>query len=150
MSYILNAKKDSLSELTEQDKEEIWNARYEICSKYPNSLPKLIQSVNWSLKQNQIEIYRLLHKPWPIVDVVVALELLNSFYFDCQVRKFAVRCLDLQLTDSLVHEYLLQLIQALKNETYFDNELARFLLNRALKSLKIGFDFFWILKYILF
>jgi phosphatidylinositol-4,5-bisphosphate 3-kinase len=34
----------------------------------------------------------------------------------------------------------------LKNEPYYDNSLARFLLKRAFKSQRIGFDLFWNLK----
>jgi phosphatidylinositol-4,5-bisphosphate 3-kinase len=36
--------------------------------------------------------------------------------------------------------------KCLKNEPYFDNSLTRFLLKRAWKSERIGFDFFWNLK----
>jgi len=50
------------------------------------------------------------------------------------------------MKDEEVHQYLLQLIQTLKNEPYYDNLLTRFLLSRALKSQRIGFEFFWNLK----
>jgi hypothetical protein len=50
------------------------------------------------------------------------------------------------MRDEEVHQYLLQLIQTLKNEPYYDNLLTRFLLSRALKSQRIGFELFWNLK----
>ena len=34
----------------------------------------------------------------------------------------------------------------MKNEPYYDNALARFLLKRALKSQRIGYNLFWHLK----
>ena len=93
----------------------------------------------------KIKIYNLLYK-WPDIKPIVAIELLNSAYSDLEVRNFAVRCLDKNMKDEEVHQYLLQLIQALKNEAYYDNLLTRFLLIRALKSQRIGFDLFWNLK----
>jgi phosphatidylinositol-4,5-bisphosphate 3-kinase catalytic subunit alpha/beta/delta len=50
------------------------------------------------------------------------------------------------MKDFEVEVYLLQLIQALKNEPYYDNLLTRFLLTRALKSQRVGFCLFWNLK----
>jgi hypothetical protein len=57
-------------------------------------------------------------------------------------RCFAVKCLDKNMKGFEIEVYLLQLIQALKNEPYYDNLLIRFLLNRALRSQRIGFCLF--------
>lgn len=67
-------------------------------------------------------------------------------YADMYVRNFAVRCLEKHIRHEEVQQYLLQLVQSLKNEPYYDNSLARFLLRRALESQRIGFDLFWNLK----
>jgi phosphatidylinositol-4,5-bisphosphate 3-kinase len=48
-------KKDALDELTEQDKMILWRRRLD-CLSYPNSLPKLLQSVKWTSKDDIIEV----------------------------------------------------------------------------------------------
>lgn len=48
-------KKDSLAELTEQEKHILWRRRYD-CISYPNSLPKLLQSVKWSNQSDLVEV----------------------------------------------------------------------------------------------
>ena len=53
---ILN--KDSLAELTEQDKIFLWRHR-EKCLKFPNSLPRLLQCINWSCKREIAEVNKL-------------------------------------------------------------------------------------------
>ena len=80
---------------------------------------------------------------------MVAIELLHapaSSFVDLEVRSFAVRCLDKHMRDEEVQLCLLQLVQSLKSEPYFENALSRFLLKRALKSQRIGSDLFWNLK----
>ncbi len=47
--------KDSLAELTEQEKNYLWTHRYD-CVKFPNSLPKLLQTVNWCHKKSVAEV----------------------------------------------------------------------------------------------
>jgi phosphatidylinositol-4,5-bisphosphate 3-kinase len=83
---------------------------------------------------------------WPEIKPIIALELLHSIYADIEVRNFAVKCLDKHMKDEEVQQYLLQLVQSLKNEPYYENALTRFLLRRAFRSQRIGFDFFWNLK----
>jgi phosphatidylinositol-4,5-bisphosphate 3-kinase catalytic subunit gamma len=77
---------------------------------------------------------------------VVAMELLNGFYMDIEVRSFAVRSLSKNMKDEEVNEFLLELVQALKNEPYYDSQLARFLLNRAFKCRRLGHNLFWSLR----
>jgi phosphatidylinositol-4,5-bisphosphate 3-kinase len=51
------------------------------------------------------------------------------------------------LSDEALQSYLLQLAQLLKNESYHDSALARFLLRRAfLKPKLLGHTLFWLLK----
>lgn len=42
--------------------------------------------------------------------------------------------------------YLLQLVQAIKHESYLENDLVLFLLERALRNQRIGHYFFWHLR----
>lgn len=48
--------------------------------------------------------------------------------------------------DDDVFQYLLQLVQVLKYESYLDCELTKFLLERALSNRKIGHFLFWHLR----
>lgn len=80
---------------------------------------------------------------------MVAIELLHapaSSCADLEVRSFAVKCLDKHMRDEEVQLCLLQLVQSLKSEPYYDNALTRFLLKRALGSHRIGSRLFWMLK----
>lgn len=74
-----------------------------------------------------------------------ALELLDSNFADTLIRQYAVRCLE-ALSDEELLDYLLQLTQVLKYESYHDSALARFLIKRSLRNRTIGHFFFWYLK----
>ena len=77
-----------------------------------------------------------------------ALELLDFNFPDKNVRKYAVDCLQ-DLSDDELSLYLLQLVQALKYETYLYCPLVEYLMERALKNQHIGHQLFWLLKYVL-
>ena len=102
--------KDPLAELTEQDKIVLWMRRQDLLDTYPHSLPKLLVAVEWHSRMAVIEIYNLLNR-WPFVKPMVALELLNGFYADLQVRKFAVKCLDQTAKSEELQMFGIQLIQ---------------------------------------
>ena len=137
-------KRDSSSELSEQEKDLLWRLRNTLL-KFPNSLPKLLDAIKWNSRDEVSQLYSLLKK-WPKIKVETALELLDFKYADLFVRCYVVKCLDAQLTDDHLLQYLLQLVQVLKKESYFDNELSKLLLNRALINQRIGHFFFWHLK----
>lgn len=102
--------------------------------------------MKWSQQNDVIDMYNLLFR-WPDVKPMVAIELLHaSSYADIEVRSFAVKCLDKHMRDEEVQLCLLQLVQSLKSEPYYDNALTRFLLKRALASQRIGVHLFWALK----
>jgi len=75
-----------------------------------------------------------------------AIQLLDKKYVDSFVRGYAVTCLR-QLGDRELIDYLLQLVQALKHEIFYDNPLSLFLLERAFvnRSL-VGHYLFWHLR----
>ncbi|XP_059152563.1 phosphatidylinositol 4,5-bisphosphate 3-kinase catalytic subunit alpha isoform-like [Physella acuta] len=136
--------KDPLSDISEQDKNLLWKLR-EQCLTRPKALPKLLSAVKWSDRESVAQLYALLQH-WPLIPAEVALELLDCSFTDLKVREFAVRCLDEGLKDDKLEQYLLQLVQAIKYEPYYDNPLTRFLLKRSLLSQRIGNAFFWHLK----
>lgn len=57
-----------------------------------------------------------------------------------------VRPASLLRRDDELFQYLLQLVQVLKYESYLDCELTKFLLDRALANRKIGHFLFWHLR----
>lgn len=109
---------------------------------------------------------------WPDLPAIHALELLDYSFPDPAVRSFTIRCLNklryinvcfcsdvfqscfkiAWLNTFSVHsdnellQYLIQLVQVLKYESYLDCDLATFLLERALSNRRIGHFFFWHLR----
>ncbi|XP_019402039.1 PREDICTED: phosphatidylinositol 4,5-bisphosphate 3-kinase catalytic subunit alpha isoform-like, partial [Crocodylus porosus] len=136
--------RDSLSEITEQEKDFLWSHRH-TCMNIPEILPKLLLSVKWSSRHAVAQMYCLI-KHWPPIKPEQAMELLLCNYPDPLVRSFAVQCLEKYLTDDQLSQYLIQLVQVLKYEPYLDNLLVRFLLKKALTNQRIGHFFFWHLK----
>lgn len=63
---------------------------------------------------------------------------------DCQVRQKAVSWIQELSSDELV-DYLPQLVQALKHETYEASPLARLLLERGLTSPRVAHHLYWLL-----
>lgn len=101
--------KDSLTELSNQEKQFIWENR-NLCLQYSNSLDKLLQSVLWIDKSYLLELYSLL-ATWPELRPADAILVLHSSYIDVNVRDFAVRCLDKCMRDEEFEFYILQLVQ---------------------------------------
>lgn len=62
-----------------------------------------------------------------------------------KVRELAVSRIRELKNDELI-DYLPQLLQALKHETYEASSLARFLLERALVSPRVAHNVYWLLN----
>uniref|UniRef100_A0A7N9AYH9 phosphatidylinositol-4,5-bisphosphate 3-kinase n=1 Tax=Mastacembelus armatus TaxID=205130 RepID=A0A7N9AYH9_9TELE len=82
---------------------------------------------------------------WPDLPAIHALELLDYSFPDPAVRFFTIRCLK-KLSDNELLQYLIQLVQVLKYESYLDCDLTTFLLERALANRRIGHFLFWYLR----
>ncbi|XP_056329226.1 phosphatidylinositol 4,5-bisphosphate 3-kinase catalytic subunit beta isoform [Danio aesculapii] len=136
--------RDPLSQLCENEKDLIWTLRYDCRENFPQSLPKLLLSVKWSKHEDMAQLQALL-QIWPKLSPRDALELLDFNYPDQYVREFAVSCLK-DMSDDELLQYLLQLVQVLRYEPYYDCTLSRFLLERAQTSRKIGHFLFWHLR----
>eukprot|EP01116_Phalansterium_solitarium_P018016 TRINITY_DN4609_c0_g1_i1.p1 TRINITY_DN4609_c0_g1~~TRINITY_DN4609_c0_g1_i1.p1 ORF type:complete len:1412 (-),score=535.42 TRINITY_DN4609_c0_g1_i1:565-4800(-) len=135
--------KDPLYKVTPDEMKLLWHLR-DYCKTQPQSLPKLASSVPYS-DRDAVQIFHRILKGWPQIEPVDALELLDAKYSDSEVRRYAVGCLG-TLSDDELLDYLLQLVQVLKYESYHDSPLCRFLLRRALRSRRVGHAFFWYLK----
>ena len=104
----------------------------------------IVDCVDFTDQSQMLELNSLLER-WPNLKPEQALQLLDYAYSDENVRRFAVRCLR-QASDEQILRYLLQLVQALKHESYFQCDLVEFLLERALNNQHIGHHLFWELK----
>ncbi|XP_060064523.1 phosphatidylinositol 4-phosphate 3-kinase C2 domain-containing subunit beta-like, partial [Ylistrum balloti] len=135
--------KDCVTSCQADELEILWRYRnYLHC--FPNVLPWILQGVlrwDWG---SLSEVYSLLQS-WDGIDPMQALELLLPQYPDITVRKFAVDCLKTMATDDL-NEFIPQLIQALKYESYHASDLSRMLLEQSCKSIRFAHKFFWLLK----
>uniref|UniRef100_A0A1A8VGB4 phosphatidylinositol-4,5-bisphosphate 3-kinase n=1 Tax=Nothobranchius furzeri TaxID=105023 RepID=A0A1A8VGB4_NOTFU len=136
--------RDPLSQLCENEKDLIWTLRYDCRENFPQSLPKLLLSVKWSKHEDMAQLQALL-QIWPKLSPRDALELLDFNYPDQYVREYAVSCLH-DMSDEELLQYLLQLVQVLRYEPYYDCPLTHFLLERAQRNRKIGHFLFWHLR----
>uniref|UniRef100_A0AAY4DF24 phosphatidylinositol 3-kinase n=1 Tax=Denticeps clupeoides TaxID=299321 RepID=A0AAY4DF24_9TELE len=114
--------------------------------RYSSNLPQFLRSVDW-LHPGAVQDVHWLLSHWEPqdLDLPVALELLSVDFADEKVRSLAVRRLELLSNEELLR-YLLQLVQTLKVEPYHNSCLACFLIQRALRSKRIGHFFFWHLR----
>ncbi|GAA6223722.1 phosphatidylinositol 4,5-bisphosphate 3-kinase catalytic subunit gamma isoform-like [Lates japonicus] len=114
--------------------------------RYTSNLPQYLRSVDWMNRKVVEDVHWLLGN-WDAgdLDVTVALELLSMDFADEVVRRLAVQRLE-SLSNDDVLGYLLQLVQTLKVEPYHDSFLARYLIQRALRSKRIGHFFFWYVR----
>lgn len=140
------AHNDRLNEISIQEKDEIWERRFECMRSLPGFLPSFLCCVEWNNRDKVAEVTRILSK-WPKdkISVERTLELLDYAYADPNVRRFAVKCLE-QIKDEDLQLYLLQLVQAIKHESYLYCDLVKFLLLRALSNQRIGHFLFWHLR----
>lgn len=132
------------AELYEHEKDLVWRLRQEVQERFPEALARLLLVTKWNKHEDVAQMLYLLCS-WPELPVLSALELLDSSFPDRHVGSFAIRSLR-KLTDDELFQYLLQLVQVLKYESYLDCELTKFLLDRALANRKIGHFLFWHLR----
>ncbi|XP_051281142.1 phosphatidylinositol 4,5-bisphosphate 3-kinase catalytic subunit delta isoform isoform X2 [Dicentrarchus labrax] len=132
------------TEFFEDEKELLWKLRTEVRNHYPESLSKLLLITKWNKREDVVQMVSLLRK-WPDLPAIHALELLDYSFPDPAVRSFTIRCLR-KLSDDELLQYLIQLVQVLKYESYLDCDLTTFLLERALSNWRIGHFLFWHLR----
>ena len=138
------SKRSPFEELNNYDRDILWSNRYKLAvdSDY---LPNLLLCIDYSNPKHLIELEKILElaKPLPAIK---CLELLNGKYIHESIRNFAVKCLRNSPIIE-IQEFLYELIHGLRYEVNHDNELARFLLEKAVKHpVTIGHSFYWYLK----
>ena len=136
--------KSPFDDLNNYEKMILWKNRFYV-AKMNSLIPRLLLSCDYNNPKSNIELEDLIKKINDI-SVVQSIELLSGRYISDTVRKFAVDNLR-NSNASIIHTYLLQLVQALKYEKNHDNALARFLLEMAIEyPITIGHEFFWHLR----
>lgn len=135
--------KDLFNELKPVECELLWEHRH-YCMSVPKALPLILSAApSWEYGFLP-EIYDLLAS-WAPLRPVDAMELLKVSFPDTRVRDTAVEWMEALVDDELC-DYLPQLVQALKYEIYHDSSLVRFLVRRALGSVRVMHYLFWYLK----
>jgi len=135
---------EPLYRMSADEKLLVWKCRHHLLS-FSEALPKFLQSVRWDDCMAVEEAYLLMSK-WKAPAPLDALQLLDVNFPDPKVRAYAVQCLE-QMDNEELRQYMLQLTQVLKFESFLDSALARFLLRRALRNPRlIGHVLFWFLK----
>ncbi|XP_076663810.1 phosphatidylinositol-4-phosphate 3-kinase catalytic subunit Pi3K68D isoform X1 [Andrena cerasifolii] len=125
-----------------EEREILWEKRHYLHDK-PEALPKVLlaaHSWDWACLPDLHASLRV----WSPLPPVQALQLLLPCFPDMKVREMAVEWIRELSNDELV-DYLPQLLQALKHETYETSPLARFLLERALLSPRVAHHIYWLL-----
>uniref|UniRef100_A0A8D0CNH4 Phosphatidylinositol-4,5-bisphosphate 3-kinase, catalytic subunit delta n=1 Tax=Sander lucioperca TaxID=283035 RepID=A0A8D0CNH4_SANLU len=128
----------------EDEKDLLWKLRTEVRDHYHESLSKLLLITKWNRREDAVQMMSLL-RTWRDLPAIHALELLDYSFPDPVVRSFTIRCLR-KLSDDELLQYLIQLVQVLKYESYLDCDLTTFLLERALSNWRIGHFLFWHLR----
>lgn len=125
------------------DKREVfWEKRHYLQS-FPHALPKVLHSAHsWDYASLQ-DLHSLL-KSWKPLSPLQALELLLPRYPDIEVRSKAVEWISNMPNDQLI-DYLPQLLQSLKHDTYEASSMAKFLLSKSLESPRIAHHLYWLL-----
>ncbi|XP_065206609.1 phosphatidylinositol 4-phosphate 3-kinase C2 domain-containing subunit beta isoform X2 [Planococcus citri] len=125
-----------------EDREVLWEKRHYLLSK-PQALPKVfLAAYSWD-SACLPDLHSMLHS-WSPLQSIDALQLLLPCFPDIEVRKKAVSWMESFSHDEVV-DYLPQLIQALKHETYETSALAEFLLRRSLLSPRVAHYLYWLL-----
>ncbi|KAG8194041.1 hypothetical protein JTE90_028384 [Oedothorax gibbosus] len=101
--------------LSSEEQDLVWKFRFYLQNQ-KKALTKFLKCVNWKISSEEKQALDLLAK-WQAMDVEDALELLSPQYTHPIIRKYAVTRLK-QAPDEDLLMYLLQLVQALKYESF--------------------------------
>ena len=125
------------------DKREVlWEKRYYLHS-FPKALPKILNAAHsWDFAC--LADLHALMKSWSPLKPLEAIELLLPRFPDLVVRAQAVKWISKFSNDDLV-DYLPQLLQALKHDSYEASPLSCFLLGRSLDSPRVAHYLYWLL-----
>ena len=126
------------------DRKILWDKRYKLSGE-PQLFSKLLSCVEYNDPKHLIELEKILEMAKEL-NSIDSIGLLGGRFLHESIRNFAVKCLR-KSPNIEIKEFLYELIHGLRYEINHDNELARFLLEKAIKyPVTIGHTFYWILK----
>ncbi|XP_055378493.1 phosphatidylinositol 4-phosphate 3-kinase C2 domain-containing subunit alpha [Condylostylus longicornis] len=125
-----------------EKREVFWEKRHYL-QNFPHALPKVLHAAHSWDYASLMDLHALL-KSWKPLTPLQALELLLPRYPDLEVRSKAVEWISKMPNDQLV-DFLPQLLQALKHDTYEASPMAKFLLCKCLESPRIAHHLYWLL-----
>eukprot|EP00003_Mantamonas_plastica_P029479 TRINITY_DN698_c1_g1_i1.p1 TRINITY_DN698_c1_g1~~TRINITY_DN698_c1_g1_i1.p1 ORF type:complete len:705 (+),score=236.36 TRINITY_DN698_c1_g1_i1:789-2903(+) len=130
-------------DLTSEEKDLLWKFRFSL-TREKKVLTKFLKCVDWNDKYESTEAISLLDE-WAPIDVDDALELLSAQFKTQAVRNYAVRILG-KAEDEELLDYLLQLVQAVRYESYEKSDLSEFLVKRCAQNMTLGHYFTWYVR----
>ena len=137
-------KRSPFEDMTNYDKETLWSNRYKLSTE-SEFLSKVLSCVDYSNPKHLVELEKILELA-KLLNATECMGLLGGKFLHESIRNFAVKCLK-NSPFIEIQEYLYELIHGLRYEINHDNELARFILDKAIKyPVTIGHSFYWILK----
>ncbi len=131
-------------DITKKEKEMLWENRLDLRN-IPRALSFVLMSIPEFKAETLSEVQDLLNI-WSPLSPRIAMELLKAGFPDIFVREHAVKYLS-SIKENELCDYLPQLVQGLKYESYHKSALAMFLIKSALKSPRVAHYLFWHLKY---
>ena len=138
-------KRSPFDELNNYDKDILWTNRYKLAFE-PDYLAKLLLCIDYKNQKHLVELEKIVQIAKPL-NTKKCIELLNGKYIHESIRNFAVKCLREFSPNIEILEFLYELVHGLRYEVNHDNELARFLLEKAVNyPVTIGHSFYWFLK----
>lgn len=123
-------------------REVLWEKRHYLTG-FPHALPKVLHSAHSWDHASLVDLHTMLYS-WSRLSPLQALELLLPRYPDMEVRRQAVLWVSVMKNDQLV-DFLPQLLQALKHDTYEASPMAQLLLTRSLQSPRVAHHLYWLL-----
>ena len=133
----------TFTELPAHEKEILWEKRYYL-KNIPGALPKVLLSAHsWDFAclpglYGLLEYY---NKP----DAMDILQLFLPCFPDIKVRQTAIDWLSNKVLDDDMVDFLPQLLEALKLETWTTSPLAKLLLSRSLATPRLAHSLYWLL-----
>ena len=138
-------KKSPFDELNNYDKDILWSNRYKLALDQ-NYLAEVLLCIDYTNQKHLIELEKIISIA-KTINTKKCIELLNGKYIHESIRNFAVKCLRENSPNIEIQEFLYELVHGLRYEVNHDNELARFLLEKAINHpVTIGHKFYWYLK----
>ena len=137
----------SFTELPAADREIVWDKRHYLRS-IPGALPKVLLAAHSWEYACLPALYGLL-TTWSRPQPMDILQLFLPIFPDVEVRQCAIDWMSEIGSDELV-DYLPQLLEALKHETWSVSPLAKLLLQRSLQSPRVAHSLYWLLTQVLF